>query len=96
MPIENKPIPALYTVYVLRSTVQHGCLYIGSTPDPARRLRQHNGQVKGGAARTSRERLRPWEMIVFVDGFTSMLGALKFEYVRPFPRACPSQSRNNI
>lgn len=78
-----KPIPALYTVYVLRSTVRHASIYIGSTPNPPRRLKQHNGDVKGGAARTSKAKLRPWEMIVLVSGFPSLVAALKFESVVP-------------
>lgn len=75
-----KPLPALYTVYVLRSTVRRASLYIGSTPNPPRRLKQHNGDVGGGAARTSQASLRPWEMIALVSGFPSMVAALKFEY----------------
>lgn len=79
MAIEAKPIPALYTVYILRSTVRHASLYIGSTPNPPRRLLQHNGLAKGGAVRTSRTSLQPWEMIGLVSGFPSMVAALKFE-----------------
>jgi structure-specific endonuclease subunit SLX1 len=75
----TKPLPALYTVYVLRSTIRHASLYIGSTPNPPRRLKQHNGEARGGAARTAREKLRPWEMIALVSGFPSMVAALKFE-----------------
>ncbi|KAG6000426.1 hypothetical protein E4U54_001429 [Claviceps lovelessii] len=75
-----KPLPALYTVYVLRSTVRHASLYIGSTPNPPRRLKQHNGDSKGGALRTSTYTLRPWEMITVVSGFPSMVAALKFEW----------------
>lgn len=76
----SKPIPPLYTVYILRSTVRRATLYIGSTPHPPRRLKQHNGIAKGGAARTSRNALRPWEMVGLVSGFPGMVAALKFEY----------------
>lgn len=77
---QTKPIPAFYVCYLLRSTVRHASLYIGSTPDPSRRLTQHNGVAKGGAKRTARGNLRPWEMTILVEGFTSRIGALQFEY----------------
>lgn len=75
----TKPIPAFYACYLLRSTIRHASLYIGSTPDPARRLAQHNGAAKGGAKRTARGNLRPWEMVLLVEGFMSRVGALQFE-----------------
>ncbi|PGH04242.1 hypothetical protein GX51_03587 [Blastomyces parvus] len=74
------PIPAFYCCYLLRSTVRHASLYIGSTPDPSRRLAQHNGDKPGGAKRTSREKLRPWEMVAIVSGFMNRVGALQFEW----------------
>ncbi|KAI1329846.1 GIY-YIG catalytic domain-containing protein [Xylariaceae sp. FL0255] len=80
MPGLSAVIPPLYTVYILRSTVHHASLYIGSTPNPPRRLKQHNGEAKGGAARTSRSTLRPWEMVGLVSGFPGMVAALKFEW----------------
>ncbi|KAI3393090.1 hypothetical protein diail_4761 [Diaporthe ilicicola] len=80
MAVQSKPIPALYVVYILRSTVRPASLYIGSTPHPPRRLKQHNGKSKGGAVRTSRNSLRPWEMVGVVSGFPSMVGTLKFEW----------------
>ncbi|KAH1286066.1 Slx4p interacting protein [Aspergillus fumigatus] len=74
-----RPIPIFYCCYLLRSTVRHASLYIGSTPNPARRLIQHNGVVKGGARRTAAEKLRPWEMVLVVEGFMSRLAALQFD-----------------
>ena len=49
-----------HCVYVLRSLSAAARSYVGYTPDPARRLRQHNGEVAGGAKRTARA--RPWAM----------------------------------
>ncbi|KAI2465230.1 hypothetical protein F4781DRAFT_36233 [Annulohypoxylon bovei var. microspora] len=96
MTVLSKPIPSLYTVYILRSTVRNSSLYIGSTPNPPRRLKQHNGQAKGGAARTSRNTLRPWEMVGLVSGFPGMVAALKFEWALTNPHTSlhiPSSSR---
>lgn len=47
-----------YCCYLLESA-QNGLksdIYIGSTPDPIRRLRQHNGEIQGGAKKTAKKR----------------------------------------
>ncbi|KAF6807178.1 giy-yig catalytic domain-containing protein [Colletotrichum sojae] len=96
MTVELRPIPALYTVYVLRSTVRHASVYIGSTNHPPRRLKQHNGKAPGGAARTSRLGLRPWEMVGLVSGFPGQVAALKFEWALTNPHLSfhiPDESR---
>ncbi|KAI5305308.1 Thymidylate kinase [Ascosphaera pollenicola] len=74
------PIPAFYCVYLLQSTINPRSHYIGSTPDPARRIAQHNGRIIGGAKRTSKDTLRLWEMVLFVSGFMSRIAALQFEW----------------
>lgn len=51
--------------------------YIGATVDPDRRLRQHNGQIKGGARAT---RANDWERVALIGGFPSWSDALKFEW----------------
>ncbi|KAI8318791.1 hypothetical protein GQ54DRAFT_266466, partial [Martensiomyces pterosporus] len=54
------------------------CCYLLRSLKPVRRLRQHNGEIAGGAAAT-RSR-RPWEMLLIVHGFPSHASALQFEW----------------
>jgi predicted GIY-YIG superfamily endonuclease len=51
--------------------------YVGATVDPDRRLRQHNGEIAGGASAT---RGRTWRRVCFVEGFPSEREALQFEW----------------
>lgn len=52
--------PPFYACYLLKSTStpRSNRTYVGSTPDPPRRIRQHNGELTQGALKTSR--FRPW------------------------------------
>jgi predicted GIY-YIG superfamily endonuclease len=51
--------------------------YIGATIDPDRRLRQHNGQIGGGAKAT---RGHTWHRVALVSGFPDERAALQFEW----------------
>ncbi|KZO89778.1 hypothetical protein CALVIDRAFT_559051 [Calocera viscosa TUFC12733] len=89
LPVEiprEHTFPPFYACYVLRSlgTRPRGRkTYIGTTTDPARRLRQHNGELTQGARKTSLD--RPWIMSMLVHGFPSKLHALQFEWALQHP-----------
>ena len=77
--MDGRPIPALYCCYLLRFQKSASKIYIGSTPNPRRRLAQHLGQMKGGARRTLRAG-KDWSMTCIVTGFPSKIAALQFEW----------------
>jgi len=51
--------------------------YIGATNDPAHRLRQHNGEIAGGAKAT---RGRQWTQAFTLSGFPDWRATLQFEW----------------
>ena len=59
--------------------------YIGATNDPAHRLRQHNGELTGGAKATKGKQ---WTQAFYVSGFPDWSNTLQFEW------AWKRQSRN--
>lgn len=68
-----------YVCYFLRSCQPTSkCTYVGITNNLKRRLRQHNGEICGGARYT--RRARPWEHFIIVKGFIDKSEVLSFEW----------------
>ena len=69
-----------YYVYLLEST--NGSTYVGATINLNRRLRQHNGVIKGGAKRTTGivHKGESWIRYCYVSGFPDWKSALQFEW----------------
>ncbi|BGP57872.1 hypothetical protein JCM8202_001774 [Rhodotorula sphaerocarpa] len=85
--ILNHTFAPFYACYLLKSyhPKRLNQTYIGSTPDPPRRWRQHMGETVGGAFKT--RLARPWEMEAIVYGFPTKLQALQFEWAWQNPHA---------
>ena len=55
------------------------CTYAGVSPDPVRRLRQHNGEIKGGAKYTT-SKGAGWKHVCLVKGFQDKIQCMQFEW----------------
>ena len=68
--------------YIIKSTVSN-LSYNGSTNNPIRRLRQHNGEIMGGAYRTKNG--QPWIYIAVLKGLPNHINALSCEWRIRYP-----------
>lgn len=66
-------------VYCLATANEPIYTYIGATPDPDRRLRQHNCELSGGAKAT-KKRMGEWYRVCFISRFPDKRSALSFEW----------------
>ena len=80
--IEAISKPTRYYTYFLCSGNR---TYNGYTVDPARRLRQHNGLIKGGARAT--RMLNNWEFLAILtsNSWNSISRAMQIEWLCKFP-----------
>src|SRR5579862_1935946 len=69
--------PSDHSCYIIKSSVSNR-YYIGYTVDFSRRIRQHNGEILGGAKKTQKG--RPWYPICIIKGFYEASSALRFEW----------------
>lgn len=78
---DEPPPPKPWACYVIEHTC--GATYVGVSPDPVRRLRQHNSEIKGGAKYTtskSANGVGGWRHVCLVRGFRTSVEALQFEW----------------
>ena len=70
----------MYYVYLLLCS--SNATYVGATVNLDRRLRQHNGEIEGGAIATTSKvnRGETWIRACHVEGFPSWQAALQFEW----------------
>ena len=83
----------MWYCYILRNS-QEGykySTYNGSTNNPVRRLRQHNGEIKGGAKATSRAEGGGWEYCAILSGFHGHINALSCEWRIKCPSGRPGK-----
>lgn len=66
-----------HVCYILQSCISNKT-YIGYTVNFSRRIRQHNGEIQGGAKKT--RKWRPWTPVCVISGFYDSSSALRFEY----------------
>jgi predicted GIY-YIG superfamily endonuclease len=84
--MKTDPTLTIWYVYVLQSLAPRygrwgqrlpGFFYVGASTDPPRRLRQHNGEIKGGGRYTSK--WRPWELRAVYGEYAGQSEALRAE-----------------
>jgi predicted GIY-YIG superfamily endonuclease len=77
------PFFSCYLLTPVAKSVRRTHTYVGFTLAPARRIRQHNRKLKGGAVATAAH--FPWEMLCILHGFSTMCAALRFEWAWQHP-----------
>jgi predicted GIY-YIG superfamily endonuclease len=82
----------MFICYLIQNQNQHKT-YIGATINFPRRIRQHNGELTGGAKYTKGD---SWKPVLLVSGFTTWNETLRFEFIWKHIKVKTSQSRGLI
>ncbi|KAI8024438.1 Structure-specific endonuclease subunit slx1 [Camellia lanceoleosa] len=83
-----------WSVYLILSTNIPIKTYVGVTTNFSRRLRQHNGELKGGAKASCAG--RPWVCACIIQGFKDQSEACEFESKwKSFSRKLPRKRKND-
>ncbi|XAR63485.1 Methionine--tRNA ligase [Bertholletia excelsa] len=83
-----------WSVYLILSTNAPSKTYVGVTTNFSRRLKQHNGELKGGAkaARIG----RPWVCACLIQGFKDQSEACEFEFKwKNFSKKLPRKRKSD-
>lgn len=100
--LTSKELPFKESFVYLLYCPQSNTTYVGATVDLDHRLRQHNGEIKGGARITSAQVARghKWIRVLHVSGFPTWQAALQFEWrfkslsrKKEYNKYCPLQRR---
>ena len=70
----------MWACYLLTTIAEPSQTYVGATTDVNRRLRQHNGELAGGARRTTSRGKGAWKRVCHVTGFVEKTECLSFEW----------------
>ena len=69
-------------MYVYLLMCSDNATYVGATVNLKRRLRQHNGEIKGGAHATTSKvaKGKTWKRVCHISGFPDWTATLQFEW----------------
>lgn len=81
-PRKDPPKRGKWMCYTVKSE-SNSITYVGKTNDMHRRIRQHNGELQGGAKKTSGK--GPWTPFIVVKGFHWEHHCLQFEWALQHP-----------
>ena len=73
------PVKGPFLCYVITDEQRRRLTYTGQTNNFARRIRQHNGEIAGGARYTKRTNGARWVPLFHVTGFQTLRSVLQFE-----------------